>query len=300
MGTLERPLLLHLHRMRTSRVQPERVVLPVVKPSQRGKIVPVTISPEEAYRRQWISACATAFIVMCLLVEFGTFSGLVAEINQHFYGVVDPTSPNGTWPIISFGLAMSGDIQAFYVVITSMALFGNILWFVFFDTLAKHTDEHMWFCCGSSRVLWVTRASSQLLQMVFLIALGSISVIEAHVSHNLMGVFAAFFFLVYEGLSIPYRADRLITLSKSRMADPMIRCVPEIMVITEAFLVCFFLVAMTCFWTVDCSGVAESSWWEYVMYLVFPLTRGFRVVDIMIWKWGKSPLSTSTSPFLSG
>lgn len=255
------------------------------------------LSPHEARRRRVWTMAAIAFVVACLVVEFGTFTGLVAEINHHFYGVQDPTFPNGTWPIISFGLASSAGIQAFYIVVTSLALVANVAWFTWFDTVARHTGEHTAVCCGRARALWTARAMCQLLQMAFLIALGSISVLEARVAHNLMGLFAAIFFLLYEAMSIPYRADRLITLSKTRMARQRARCVPELLIISEVFFVGFFLVSFTCFWTVDCSGVAESSWWEYAMYLVFPVTRGFRVVDVMVWRWSPPPSPSSSSSY---
>jgi len=226
------------------------------------------------------------FVVLSFFYEAATFAGLVAVVATNYYGVLDPEFVGATWPIISFGLASSTAIDTFYLVVVGSSLGGTLMWLAVFDDPAKHRGEPDVGCgrCRCPVALWAVRALLQVAQMAFLVALGSISVLDHETEHNAMGVGAAGCYLLHATITIPYEARRFLGERPWRPSELCRYGVSlEAAVAARALLAAFFVVSLVCFWGVQCSPVSTDSWWEYGMYGTFVLDRAFRVLDVALW-----------------
>lgn len=219
------------------------------------------------------------FLVVSFALEFGGFIALVALVDANYYAAPDPEFVGATWPIISFGLASSRDIQTYYLVVTSLALAATLAWFALLDGPAKHRGRG----CGPL-LLWAARALLHTAQMALLVALGGVSVLQHETAHNAIGAAAGGCYLLHEALTVPYQ---FVGFLKAAAWRPSVLCRRgvslEAAVGFRALLAALFCVSLFCFWEIACSPVATDSWWEYAMYGVFPLQRLLRLLDVALW-----------------
>lgn len=201
----------------------------------------------------------TAFVAFLAYLIFTTVTVVVFTT----------TSPTAEIVVLSRALARSPALQGCFITYAAIDFFVRVAWYVWYS----HFDVSVY--------PWIKylRASMFLLNPIFQICVGAITMDANGNAHSAMAIVVTVTFLVYIIASIVAHGMAIRKLkSKKRVR------VIAVSLAVEVLATVLTIVGVSCFLANSCTGssAVTSAWYEYVMYMFVAMMGTVRAVDVAL------------------